>query len=147
MKNELWISSSSSWKSPNYLVSVRPLELSRTCSIMVCTGIASLSIFLLFCPSVSNPVFTLNLVLVEFSTFPLTSLMQSSLSSFSGPSQRGILIGLHLTVGFDFSSLWSAFITLSVDMYGMFVPAWYLMSTLCFCLLAYSCGRKNRESN
>ena len=113
---------------------------------MVCTGIASLSFFLLSHPAVSDLALTLNLVLVGFATFPLTSLMQSTLSSFSGPSQRDILIGLHLTVGFGFSSLWSAFLGFLIDLYGMFVPAWYLMSGLCilsqvFLMLAY----KHRE--
>ena len=109
---------------------------------MVCAGIASFSIFLLSHPAVSNFVLTLNLVLLGFATFPLTSLMQSSLSSFSDIRQRDILLGLYLTVGFGFSSLWSAFLGLLIDLYGMFAPAWYLMSGLCilsqvFLVLAY----------
>lgn len=98
---------------------------------MICTGLVSTSIFFMSNQATLNLVSITSLIVMGLTAFPISSLMQSALSSFSTSEQRDVLIGLYLTIGFVFSSFWSIIIGILIDMYGMFLPAWYLMSGLC----------------
>jgi predicted MFS family arabinose efflux permease len=99
-------------------------------TIMVCTGVASISVFFLSLQGAFNFALIPHLIIVGFITFPISSLMQSGLSAFSDPEQRDILLGLYFALGFSASSLWSTLIGLLIDKYGVFTSAWYLMSGL-----------------
>ena len=103
---------------------------------MICTGVASVSVFLLSLQYASNFALIPHLIIVGFTTFPISSLMQSSLSASSEPEQRDILLGLYFALGFGASSLWSTLIGLSIDIFGAFIPAWYIMSSLCVLALS-----------
>ncbi len=95
-----------------------------------CTSIASLSIFLLSLQVVNNFTLIPNLIILSLTAFPITSLMQASLVTFSTQRQRDFVLGLFLTIGFGVSSLWSSLIGFLIDMYGSFIPAWYTMAGL-----------------
>jgi len=114
---------------------------------MICTSIASVSVFLLSLQGAFNFALIPHLIIVGFTTFPISSLMQSSLSAFSDPEQRDILIGLYFTIGYGVSSLWSTLIGLSIDVFGAFIPAWYMMSGLSvFALILQTLAYKQRKT-
>ena len=98
---------------------------------MICTGLVFVSLFFMSNQAALNLVSITNLIVMGLTAFPITSLMQSALSSFSDSEQRDVLLGLYLTIGFVFSSFWSIIIGILIDIYDMFLPAWYLMSGLC----------------
>ena len=97
---------------------------------MFCTCVASLSTFLLSLQGGYVVSLILNLIVLSLTTFPITSLMQSSLSKISLTNQRDLVLGLFLTVGFGVSSAWSTLIGYLIDLWGSFSPAWYVMSGL-----------------
>lgn len=112
-----------------------------------CTSIASLSIFLLSLQVVNNFTLIPNLIILSLTAFPITSLMQSSLVTFSTQRQRDFVLGLFLAIGFGVSSLWSSLIGFLIDIYGSFIPAWYTMAGLgCIALLFQIFAYKQRST-
>ena len=97
---------------------------------VLCTGLSALFVFLIASYSSFETMLVPHLFLVGLLSFPIPSLLQSYLVSVATPSERDILVGLFLTLGFGFSSLWSATLGLLIDTYGSFTPIWLLMSAL-----------------
>jgi MFS family permease len=83
-------------------------------------------------------------MMLSLTAFPITSLMQATISKYTTKNQRDLALGLYLTVGFGVSSIWSSFIGYLIDLWRSFTPAWLIMSSLglialFFQLLAYKC--------
>ncbi len=89
--------------------------------------VATFTIYLLSLYSGFSLLIVPHLFILSLTTFPLTSLLQAHLASVSSTSQRDILLGLFLTLGFGVSSVWSAFLGSVVDTFS-FVDIWYVMA-------------------
>ncbi|MCJ7760534.1 MFS transporter [Candidatus Bathyarchaeota archaeon] len=97
---------------------------------IVCTVAAALLVYLLPLHAVSSSSMVLHLFLLGISGFPATSLLQAHLSKVAAPSERDILLGLFFTIGYGFSSVWSAVMGIVIQTYGSFRPAYVLMAAL-----------------
>jgi FSR family fosmidomycin resistance protein-like MFS transporter len=97
---------------------------------IVCTLAASLLGYMLPLHTVSSPSMVAHLFLLGISGFPATSLLQAHLSKVARPSQRDILLGLFFTIGYGFSSVWTAVMGFVIEMYGSFKAGYELMAIL-----------------
>ena len=94
------------------------------------TGSASILILCLTYYASFNLFLIPHLIVIAATTFSGTSLLQSHVASISTPSQRDLLIGLYFTLGFGFSSMWTALTGFLIDAYSSFNAAWVLRATL-----------------
>ena len=94
------------------------------------TGASSILILFLTYYASFNVLLIPHLIIIGATTFSGTSLLQSHLVSISTPSQRDILIGLYFTLGFGFSSVWTALTGFLIDAYNGFNAAWILRAAL-----------------
>ncbi len=97
---------------------------------ILCTGLSALAVFFLTAYGVFQVFLAVHLFVIGLLSFPIFSLMQAHLVSTARPSEKDLLMGLFLTLGFGFSALWSAMLGVLIDMYGSFAPVWLVMTVL-----------------
>jgi len=97
---------------------------------ILCTGLSTVSVFFLTHYNSYETILIPHLFITGLLSFPIFSLMQAHIVSTSKPSEKDILMGLFLTLGFGSSSIWSALLGFLIDAYNSFTPVWTLMSAL-----------------
>jgi FSR family fosmidomycin resistance protein-like MFS transporter len=97
---------------------------------VICTALTAALVFLLTSYISFGTVLVPHLFAMAVVTFPIFSLMQTYLVSMSAQTEKDILTGLFLTVGFGVGSVWSIITGYLIDTYKSFAPAWLFMFAL-----------------
>ncbi|MEM2920851.1 MAG: MFS transporter [Candidatus Bathyarchaeia archaeon] len=99
-------------------------------TILICSSISTLCLYLLTLYNTANPTLLANLFVLGFTSFSLPTLIQSHLVRITRGFGRDLVVGMYFTIGFGFSSIWAAAIGKIIDVYKSFTPALILMGTL-----------------